>query len=76
MSEKLRTERITNIDELEAIHKSIYMDASNLKQELEKENPNMLYIKTLAKSLHMHAHQADDFEFYIEQRTVNAVSES
>lgn len=75
MSEKFRTERITNLDELEAIHKSIYMDASNLKKELEKEFPNMIYIKTLAKSLHMYAHQADDFEFYIEQRFVNAVNE-
>lgn len=75
MAEKFRTERITNIEELEAIHRSLFMYASRLRKELEAENPNMPCIKELAKSIHMEAHKADDFDFYIEQRVVNVVSE-
>lgn len=75
MPEKYRTERITNIDELEAIHRSLFMDASRLRKELEEQNPNMLYIVDLAKRIHMDAHKAVDFEFYIEQRTVNIIKE-
>lgn len=75
MTEKYQTERITNIEELEAIHRSLFMDASRLRKELEAENPNMLCIADLAKRIHMDAHKAVDFEFYIEQRIVNVVKE-
>lgn len=75
MPEKYRTERITNIDELEAIHRSLFMDASRLRRELESKNPNMLCIQELAKSIHMESHKAVDFEFYIEQRVVYVSSE-
>ncbi len=75
MPEKYRTERITNIDELEALHRGLFMDASRLRKELEEENPNMLCIADLAKRIHMDAHKAMDFEFFIEQRIVNVVKE-
>lgn len=67
---EFRIERIENIGDLEAIHRNLYCDASNLRCELEKESPNMLHVKTLAKSLHMYAHEAIDFEFVLEQRTI------
>lgn len=75
MSEKCRSERIINIEELEAIHRRLFMDASRLRTELEAENPNMLCIKELAKSIHMESHKAVDFEFYIEQRVVHVSNE-
>lgn len=68
-----KTERIENIDELEAIHRNLYMDACNLRAELDKDSPNMEYIKLLAKSIHMESHKAIDFEFAIAQRTVKEI---
>lgn len=67
---KCKTERIENIGELEAIHRSLYCDASNLRHELERESPDMLRVEALAKSLHMYAHRAIDFEIVLEQRTI------
>lgn len=65
-----KTERIENLDELEAIHRNLYTDSWNLRAELEKDIPNMEYVKTLVKSLHMESHKALDFEFILSQRTV------
>lgn len=68
---KYQSERIENLGVLDSIHKSLFVDASNLRAELEKESPNMLYVDSLVKAIHMEAHRADDFEFCIEIRTVN-----
>lgn len=65
-----KTERIENLDELETIHRNLYTDSWNLRAELEKDIPNMEYVKTLVKSLHMESHKALDFEFILSQRTV------
>lgn len=68
-----KSERIENLGDLEAIHRSIYTDACNLRTEFEKENPNKLYIEALIKAIHMEAHKAADFEFCITQRTIKEV---
>ena len=68
---KYKSERIVNLGELEAIHSNLFFDASRLRDELKNEKPNMFFIEELAKRIHMNAHKADDFEFYIEIRTVN-----
>ena len=70
-----KAERIENLDELEAIHRNLFTDASNLRAELEKENPNMDYIYALAKAMHMESHKAVNFEFFITQRTIKEESE-
>lgn len=65
-----KTERIENLDELETIHRNLYESACNLRTELDKDDPNMEYVKLLVKSLHMESHKAIDFEFILSQRTV------
>lgn len=65
-----KTERIENLDDLEAIHRNLYTDSCNLRAELEKDAPNMEYVKSLIKSVHMESRKAIDFEFIIAQRTV------
>lgn len=68
---KYKTERIINIGELEAIHTSLFDHISRLRKELESESPDLPFIRELAKTAHMEAHQAADFDFYIEQRIIN-----
>lgn len=68
-----KIERIENLEDLEAIHRTLFADASNLRSELEKESPDINRIKALAKSIHMESHKAADFEFIVTQRTIKEV---
>lgn len=65
-----KTERIENLDELETIHRKLYTDSCNLRDELEKDTPNMERVKLLSKAVHMESHKAIDFDFIITQRTI------
>ncbi len=68
-----KTERIENLEELEAIHMSLYMSAMRLRALLEEPEPRIPQIEDVAKSMHMDALKARDFEFIITQRTVREV---
>lgn len=68
-----KTERIENLDELEAIHMSLYMNAMRLRALLEEPTPSIPQIEGIAKSMHMDALKAKDFEFILSQRTVKEV---
>lgn len=65
-----KTERIENLDELEAIHTSLYMNAMRLRALLEEPTPSLPQIEGIAKSIHMDALRAKDFEFIVTQRTI------
>ena len=59
------TERVVNIAELEGMILSAYHNISQLRAEMEKENPS---IDELSKKIHLELLQAKDFEFCIERR--------
>lgn len=62
------TERVVNIAELEGMILSAYHNISQLRAEMEKENPSMVQIDELSKKIHLELLQAKDFEFCIERR--------
>ena len=68
-----KVQQIENLEDLEAIHRTLFTDASNLRTELEKESPNMHLVDALVKSIHMESHKAFDFEFIVTQRTIKEV---
>lgn len=70
MEIKLKVERIENLEELKAIHRSLYADAVNLRSELDKVMPSILNIEAFAKSIHMNALKARDFDFFLVHRTI------
>lgn len=67
----METERIVNISELEALHRSLYCNAIRLREESEKESPSMIVIDELSRMILLDAVKAKDFEFCLERRTVN-----
>ena len=62
------TERVVNIAELEGMILSAYHNISQLRTELQKENPSMVQIDELSKKIHLELLQAKDFEFCVERR--------
>lgn len=62
------TERVVNIAELEGMILSAYHNISQLRAEMEKENPSLVRIDELSKKIHLELLQAKDFEFCVERR--------
>ena len=62
------TERVVNIAELEGMILSAHHNISQLRTELQKENPSMVQIDELSKKIHLELLQAKDFEFCVERR--------
>ena len=70
------SERIVNISELEALIRSAYYDAAEIRSKLEKENPSIWTIDELSKQIHLKLLQAKDFEFHIENRRITIPDDS
>ena len=75
MVERYMTERITNISELEALISRARINAEKICLMLEKENPPMQHIGELANQMCSELKQAHDFDFRIERRMTEVVTD-
>lgn len=68
--DKFISERIINIEELEAHIRSAYSDTCRLRSELEKSGNCPDGIMEYVKDIQLSLLKAKDFKFYLEQREV------
>lgn len=64
------SERIVNIAVLEDTIESAYLNIINIRNELEKDTPSIVFIEEMSKRLHMDILKAKDFEFCVERRKI------
>ena len=64
-------EKITNINELEALIKSISACNNRLEYELRKDSTSIEFMKELSVEMKIELIKAENFKFNIERRLVN-----
>lgn len=72
MKKIIISERIINIEELEAYIRSAYSDIERVRKELEEGHSTKDAILEYVKDIQLNLLKAKDFRFYLEQREVIA----
>lgn len=67
---KIKFEKIVNLSELEKIIDDAHISVQSLKNEIEKETPDLTKVECFTNALYEKICNAKDFEFRVEIREV------